>query len=379
MLLLKNATVYAPEKVGERDVLLVNGRVAAVDANLTVSLPGLDVIDARGLIVTPGLIDQHIHVTGGGGEGGPVSRVPEIPFSALVSSGTTTVVGVLGTDSVTRSVHALLAKIRALTSEGISGWMYTSNYALPPSLLSGSIRNDLFLVPEIVGVKIAFADHRCSFPTIDEMMRILSDVRVGGMIAGKLGVLHIHMGDLPDGFAMFEEIVGRGMPVKHIRPSHCARDKNLFAGAVAFNKRGGIIDITSGGTCFSSPAAVIRQLLDEGADMKGVTMSTDGGGSIPRFDEKGTMVGLGTGSPSANLELLRTLVTKDGLDLELVLPMVTSNVALNLGLTGKGALVPGMDADVCCFTQDLELRHVIAKGKVLMRDGVLKAKGMFEE
>jgi beta-aspartyl-dipeptidase (metallo-type) len=379
MFLFNNATVYAPAKLGKRDVLVVNGRIAAVSENLTVSLPGLETIDAGSLILTPGLIDQHIHLTGGGGEGGLVSRVPEVPFSSLVASGTTTVVGVLGTDSVTRPVHALLAKVRALKEEGLSGWMYTSNYALPPSLLSGTIRNDLFLVPEVVGVKVAHADHRSSFPTVEELLRILSDVRVGGMIAGKIGVLHVHMGNLPDGFALFSEIVRRGMPVKHIRPSHCARDKALFEQALVFNRQGGLIDITSGGTCFSTPAAVIRQLKEEKADLGKVTMSTDGGGSIPRFDDKGNMIGLGTGSPSANIRVVRELVCKDGLELELVLPMVTSNVAENLGLTGKGILAAGQDADICCFTRDMQLRHVMAKGRILLRDEALVVKGMFEE
>ena len=91
MYLIKNVFVYAPEKVGVRDILTVGGRIVAVAENLTVSLPGLEVVDGKGLIATPGLIDQHIHVTGGGGEGGPVSRVPEVTLSRLVACGTTTV------------------------------------------------------------------------------------------------------------------------------------------------------------------------------------------------------------------------------------------------------------------------------------------------
>ena len=378
MILFKNAQVYAPQKLGTRDVLVAGGRIAAVAENLTVTLPCLETVDAKGLILTPGFIDQHIHVTGGGGEGGPVSRVPEVTFSSLVKSGTTTVVGVLGTDSVTRSVQALLAKVRALQTEGISGWMYTSNYALPPSLLSLSVRDDLFLVPEVLGVKIAHADHRSSFPTVEEMLRIISDIRVGGMIAGKVGVLHVHMGALPDGFAVFTEIVKRGIPIKHLRPSHCARDKSLFDQAVVFNKQGGIIDITSGASCFDKPATAIRQLMDQKADMSKVTMSTDGGGSIPRFDDQGNMIGLGTGSATANLSLVRKLVVEDGLDLDQVLPMVTTNVATNLELTGKGCIAPEKDADICCFTQDMQLHHVMAKGKMLLRGGEMVVKGMFE-
>jgi len=44
-----------------------------------------------------------VHVTGGGGEAGPASRCPEAQLSAFLRVGTTTVVGVCGTDSVSRS------------------------------------------------------------------------------------------------------------------------------------------------------------------------------------------------------------------------------------------------------------------------------------
>lgn len=46
---------------------------------------------------------MHVHITGGGGEAGPASRCPEAQLSKLISAGITTVVGVTGTDSVTRS------------------------------------------------------------------------------------------------------------------------------------------------------------------------------------------------------------------------------------------------------------------------------------
>jgi beta-aspartyl-dipeptidase (metallo-type) len=254
--------------------------------------------------------------------------------------------------------------------------MYTSNYALPPSLLSQSVRDDIFLVPEVLGVKIAHSDHRCSFPTMDEMMRILSDVRVGGMIAGKVGVLHIHMGDLPGGFDVFNEITDRGMPAKHLRPTHCARNAGLFQEALAFAKRGGVIDITSGGSCYASMPEAVNTAIEE-AGIGNITMSTDGGGSIPRFNAVGDMVGLGTGSPAANLETLRALV-KNGLSLETVLPLVTTNPARHLDLKGKGRIGAGMDADLCLFTEDMELCHVLAKGKFLMRDKEILVKGTFE-
>ena len=377
MYLLKKAFVYAPEKIGLRDLLVIGGKIAAMAENLTVSLPGLETIDVKGLIVTPGLVDQHIHVTGGGGEGGPISRVPELQLSQLIKAGTTTFVGICGTDTITRPIAALLAKVRALTSEGLSGWMYTSNYALPPGLLSGSVRDDIFLVPEVLGMKIAHSDHRSSFPTVDEMMRLLSDIRVGGMIAGKVGVMHIHMGDLDGGIEVFDEIAARGMPLKHLRPTHCERNEKLFKESLKYTKRGGIIDITSGGDYYTSFVDLIKEAFSE-ADIDNVTMSSDGGGSMPRFNASGDVVGLTTCSAAGNLDGLYELV-KAGMPLEKVLPLITTHPARHLALKGKGRVDADMDADLCFFSDDMKLSHVMAKGKFLMRNREIIVKGTFEE
>ena len=137
--LIRNAHVFSPDDLGVRDVLMVNGRFLAIDTELDVKLPYLETIDAKGKILTPVFFDQHIHVTGGGGEGGPVSRTPELVLSELVACGTTNVVGVSGTDFITRSIENLLAKVRALATEGVSTWMYTSNYRFPPSTMSGEV------------------------------------------------------------------------------------------------------------------------------------------------------------------------------------------------------------------------------------------------
>ena len=60
-------------------------------------------VDAAGLLIAPGFVDMHQHVCGGGGEAGPASRTPEAALSQLLRGGVTTVVGLLGTDTVTRS------------------------------------------------------------------------------------------------------------------------------------------------------------------------------------------------------------------------------------------------------------------------------------
>ena len=83
--LIKGAHVFAPEDLGVVDVLTVNDKVVAVGKDLSAQLPDLETIDAKGLVMTPGFIDQHIHVTGGGGEGGPKTRTPELVLSELAA------------------------------------------------------------------------------------------------------------------------------------------------------------------------------------------------------------------------------------------------------------------------------------------------------
>lgn len=379
-LLIKNARVFAPNDLGRQNVLMVGERIAAIGPDLTCDLPDLETIDASGRILTPGFFDQHIHVTGGGGEGGPATRTPELVLSELIKSGTTSVVGVSGTDFTTRSIPNLLAKVRALKTEGVSAWMYTSNYRYPATTLTDSVANDLFFVPEVLGVKIALGDHRSSFPTTQQVLALLADIRVGGMIAGKTGFLHIHLGNIPGAFAMFDEIVARGFPIRHIRPTHCGRIRHVFDAAVEFALKGGNIDITTGASCcFENASLAVLAALEAGVDPKLITLSTDGHGSVPRFNEKGEMAGLGVGGVEGNLLAFKRLVGDYGMAIEKALPFVTSNVASALGLADQGVVAMGACGNACLFTEDFTLTDVVARGRVMMRDGEVVVKGTFEE
>ncbi len=378
-LLIKGAHVYSPDDLGVCDVLTVGDKVVAVGKDLTACLPGLETIEAKGLTLTPGFIDQHIHVTGGGGEGGPKTRTPELVLSELIECGTTSVVGVSGTDGSSRSMPNLLGKVRALQAEGVSAWMYTSNYAFPPTTLTSCVRDDLYFVPEVLGVKIAMGDHRSSFPTQAEVMRLLSQIRVGAMVAGKLGVLHIHLGNIVGPFDMLLECVKQGMPIQHIRPTHCARHPDVFKGAIAFGLAGGYVDITTGGSCaVGTPANGVKTVLEEGVPPDHVTMSSDGHGSVPRFNEKGEMVGLGVGGVSCNLREVKRLIGELDVPMTTALSVITRNPAKALQLPGKGVVEAGADADLNLFDENMNLVHVFAKGRQMMRSGQVVVKGTFE-
>ena len=188
-LLIKNAHVFAPKDMGVQDVLMVAEKVVAIGKDLPSTLPDTEVIDAKGQIMTPGFFDQHVHLTGGGGEGGFATRVPPVMPSQLLRAGITTVCGVMGTEGTTKFPEELYAKVMGLRQEGLTAYMHTGSYQFPSPTITGNPRKDIICIEPVLGVKLALADHRCSFPNDDEMLKLVADVRMGGMLSGKKGVL----------------------------------------------------------------------------------------------------------------------------------------------------------------------------------------------
>ena len=330
-MLLKNCDLWSPEHLGRRDVFVAGGKIVAVEPELAIDFPGLETIDLKGAKLVPGLIDQHIHVTGGGGEGGWQSRCPELVFSELVRAGVTTFLGVSGTDSMSRSIENLLAKVRGLAAEGASGWMWTSNYAFPPTTITRDVKTDLFAIPEVLGVKIALGDHRSSWPTTDELLRLASEVRIAGMLTGKVGFVHVHLGDRPTAFDLMEACIATGIPAKHFRPTHTGRHPEVFRRACEFAKAGGIMDITTGGGNYLGTAAeTLRAALAAGVPAERITLSSDGHGSMPRFNDAGEMVGLAVGLINCNKETIGELAKDLGWCIPNAIPYCTKTMLVLL-------------------------------------------------
>ena len=379
MLLLKNANLYTPKFLGKRDVLVGGGKILAIGEGLSFSVEGLSVYDLNGKVLAPGLIDQHVHITGGGGEAGYHSRTPEITLSQIVKYGTTTLVGVLGTDGVTRSLENLYSKAKALEFEGISTFIHTGSYASPCVTFAGDIAKDLILIDKVIGVKIALTDNRGSYVSKEELIKILSKIRIGGMVSKKGGVLHMHMGGLSEKFDnVFKVIKDYEFPVHYFSPTHCARTKDLFNEALKFQKMGGNIDITSGGSKFAPLHEVVAYGLENGLNLERLTMSSDGNGSVPKFNENGELVGYGCASCASNLEVLQALVRNKILKIEDTLALMSKNVARYLNLSQKGEVKVGNDADLCVFDEELNLYDVIAKGEFCVKDEKVVKKGFFE-
>ena len=131
--ILRNANVYAPKPLGLKNLLIGGGKILALtDDSLNISSTLLsDDIDLEGQILTPGFVDAHAHITGGGGEAGFATQVPPVSLSQFTAFGVTTVVGLLGTDDTTRNTANLLAKVYGLREEGMSAYCWTGGYHYP--------------------------------------------------------------------------------------------------------------------------------------------------------------------------------------------------------------------------------------------------------
>ena len=377
--LIKGADVYAPEHLGQKDILCIEGKIVLVEDSIDVSgMPfEVEVFDAEGKIATPGFIDQHVHVTGGGGEKGFTSRVPEIKFSHIVESGVTTIVGLLGTDHYTRSVEALLAKTKALNEEGITAYCLTGSYALPSITITGEVGKDISYIDEIIGVKVAISDHRCSCPTEEELIRLASEVRLASLVSGKVGEVHMHTGSGKGGIRPVLDIIKKtDIPAKHFRPTHMRKsDEN---DVVEFTGLGGYADYSSTELNPEEKAQDILDVLEKGAVEERITISSDSNGSLPKWNEKKELIGITYAKMSSLFGQVKALLQK-GMEFERAIRFITSNVAdaLEIG-DRKGYITENADADICILNRDYDIEHVFAKGVHVAENGKALVHGLFE-
>ena len=380
MLLIKNTNLYSPQSLGKKDILISNGKIVAIDDEIVNHSVFSKVWDAKGAITTPGFIDQHIHVIGAGGKHSFASMTPELHLGDLINCGTTTVVGLLGTDGSTRSIKTLFSKTQALNQEGITAYMYTGYYGLDKVYLMNSLQEDMIYIDSVIGCKIAISDIRSSYPSALELLRLLRNVRVGGMLSGKKGILHLHLGALSSKMdLLFEIIENYEFPIEHISPTHVGRTKDLFDQAITFAKMGGMIDITTGASKYTDPYKSVLYALDNNVSIDNMTFSSDGNAGLDKLDKNNNLVGFKSAPFDKNFEEVINLHKLGGIPIEDALKLITSNPAKNLGLKNKGQVKVNSDADLCFLNSDLELHTVIANGKFMMQEGALVVKGSFEK
>lgn len=389
-ILIKNGDVFAPEQLGKKDILLAGGTIAAIEDAIPADLPfkDLHVLDAKGKYVVPGFIDCHVHILGGGGEGGFATRTPEITLTDIITAGVTTVVGCLGTDGFGRNLISLIAKARSLDEEGVSTYLYAGSYQVPVRTITGRIEDDLMLIDKFIGVgEVAISDHRSSQPTVEDIARIAASARIGGMLSGKAGIVNIHVGDGARKLSFLEHIVeNTEIPITQFLPTHIGRNPDLFEQGIEYAKRGGYVDLTTSSVPqFWEEGEMrcsrgLKIMLERGVSSDNITFSSDGQGSLPAFNAQGELIGLNVGSCRSLFTEVREAVLEEHVDLAIALKVITTNPARILKLSGKGAVKAGFDADLVLLDRDtLEIDSVIAKRQPMILHKDILKKGTFEQ
>jgi beta-aspartyl-dipeptidase (metallo-type) len=387
MILIKNIEVYQPDYLGRKDILIAGEKIVVIEKDIDItSLRNTDaiVIDGTDKRAIPGLIDSHAHIAGAGGEGGPSTRTPEMQLSRMLDGGITTIVGCLGTDGFTRSLEAVLMKVKSLKAEGVSAYMYTGAYQIPTPTLLGDVGKDIALIDEIIGVgEIAISDHRSSCPSTAELIRLAEHARVGGMLGGKAGITNIHMGDAHNPFQpIYDAIEQSELKPGQFFPTHCNRNKYIFEDAKTYGKSG-LVDLTASSYPYDPEnetkcSRAIVELLKAGVPLEHITMTSDGNGSLPNFDKEGRLTSIDMALPESVFTELIDTVKSEKLPLEKAVRTVTSNVAAILKLKNKGSLQTGKDADIVILDKDYNISDLIARGQLMTHNYKRLKKGTYE-
>jgi beta-aspartyl-dipeptidase (metallo-type) len=356
--LIENGELYAPEPLGRVSLLIVQDQIASIGSmpqrRDALGVP-VEVIDATDCLVTPGFIDPHEHLLGGSGENGWNSQTPEIALQEIATAGITTVVGCLGVDTTTKTLTGLLARVRALSEEGLTAYMFTGGYDVPPRTLTGSVRDDMLLVPEVIGAgEVAIADHRSSEPTDHELARLCRDAYVGGLLSRKAGVVHFHVGKGRKRLQALRTLLDDyDIAPQQLYPTHVGNGEELMREAAELSRRGVTVDID---TVEQDLPRWVGYYREQQGDLNCLTVSSDAA----------------INSPRTVWEQVRSCVIEHGISMECALPLITSNTARTLKLERKGRLAPNCDADIVIVRKDtLEIREVIARGRPVVRNGRL--------
>lgn len=389
MTIVKGCEVYSPKYIGKKDILICAGKIEGIYDQLNIDSKQLDidVVDGNGKLLFPGFIDSHVHILGGGGEGGYETRTPELGLSTITEAGITTLVGCIGTDNVCRSPKSLIAKAKSLKKLGISVYCYTGSYEIPIKTLTGSIKGDLLLIEEFIGVgEIAISDNRSSQPTYEEFTRTIADSRVGGILSGKCGIVNIHLGNGSRRLKyLFDLIEGTEIPQSQLLPTHINRNSELLKDGIRYTKQGGFIDLTTSCDPNNLEESEFRAgeglkfLIDNNVPIENITFSSDGNGSLPNFDKVGNLISYGVCSVKSLYGEVCSAIKEFNIPIESALQVITSNVAERLCLKDKGSIQNGKDADLVIVDKNsLEIEVVIAKGKKMVKNKKAIVKGYFE-
>lgn len=378
--LIRGGRIFTPDEIGIQDILVINDRIVRLGRDISPRL-GLDleteIYDAKDKVICPGIIDSHLHLIGGGGGSGFISRVKEIPVEDIVRYGVTTVVGCLGLDHISKSAKTLLIKANALESAGISSYIFTGSWIFPPITVTGSVEGDLIFIDKVIGVKLAVGEASSTHPDKRELKDLLGEIRRGALLSSKVGILHVHLGpNSQEWINLFQEILSDiKIPPSKIIFTHANRSQEILNLMLEYTRQGGAMDLTASLNPTERPGSIraseaLKRIIEQGISLERITLTSDGNAS--RVLPNGEIIYIGI---EPLFSEIKSLVVDHKISLASALKPVTVNPAKLYQLdTIKGSLAPGKEADLIIMNDQFEICDVMAKGNWLVWQGEVLVK-----
>jgi N-acetylglucosamine-6-phosphate deacetylase len=361
------------------EVTVENGKIAEIRNQSGAA----DAIDLKGHYLAPGFIDLHIH----GALGRDTMEATPEAFRAIcdyhAGGGTTSLVLTTVTAAITEIVDVLRA-VRGVRSElpQIAGVHVEGPFI--SKTRAGAQRAEFIRDPEthLVDQLLAFADIIkivTLAPELPGALALIDRLRLHKIVASGG---HSDASDV-EARAGFE--CGMGHVTHTFNAMSSARRSGIYreAGLLEFAlSEPEIICELIADAHHVSPT--LMKMLYRAKGTQGICLVTDAtaGAGLPEGKEfslsgRSCVVGDGVcvladrsalaGSASRMIDLVRVMVNRVGVPLPEAIAMATVNPARSLGLTSKGKLESGADADFVVVSADLEVRETFVAGESVFR------------
>ncbi len=391
-ILIKGGRIITKTRVISDGALLIEeGIIREVYEQLPFELAQAKVIDAKGLFVSPGFIDIHVH--GGGGQDFMLGEQEsnEIICKTHLRHGTTTIVPTLSTSDRVSFEHAL----QGITKSSIS-------MCNGPNIPGVHMEGPYFAQSQ----RGAQAAHFIRNPDPDEYLSLLEQfpniIRwaaapelPGALKMGRdLNRLGVHM-SIGHSDALYDEALlayenGYDCITHLYSATSMVKRINAFryAGIVeaAFYLDGMTVEIIADGKHL--PPSLLRLIYKiKGAEH--ICLITDGISAAGQTGEVGELYDSSSkqmiviedgvaklldrqafaGSIATTDLLVRNMVKLADVPMVEAVKMMTATPARMIGLEKKkGSISSGMDADLLIFDEDINVSHVMVGGRLIVSD-----------
>ena len=379
MMRIRNGTIYTPDGMIEYgDVMVHNGRFHTITPHVTRhTLPETAVIDATNLLVLPGFIDLQLN----GGFGHDFTQNPASIWDVAVQLPQFGVTSFLPT-IITSPLETVGAAQDVMADEpdGFSG-------ALPLGLhLEGPFLNPAKKgAHDVTWMKRPSSSQTPNW-TKDNHVRLVTLASelpeahelIQSLVANGVVVSAGHsMATFDEAIAGFDVGVRYGTHLFNAMPPLHHRNPGL-AGALLTDERVTFGIIPDGVHVHPSLIRTVWQAAGKRMTLVTDSMAAMGmpPGSYQLGDYEVTVTETDSRLPDGTLagsvvtmdDALRNLMKFTDCTLAEALPTITSIPAKLLGLTNKGKIEPGADADLVLMTQDLRVAMVVVNGRVVFKD-----------